>query len=139
MEMRPRKPTVEQPSERDRRIIEAYRAGRFQKEIAGELGLSQTGVGKILKKHGVPSNERRISAEEKDLVVSLYASGKTSREIGEELNIDYTYVCRILKDRGIERRTRRKWFFDETFFQRSDDRVAYWMGFFMADGNLGGV
>jgi hypothetical protein len=36
-------------------------------------------------------------------------------------------------------RNRRKWFFDETFFQKRDDRVAYWMGFFMADGNLRGV
>ena len=136
---RPPESTREEPSERDRKIIELYASGMFQSEIAERTGLSQRGVGKILKKHGAPSNQRRISEEEKDLVATLYQSGKSSREIGRELHIDYTSACRILRDRGIERRTRRKWFFDEAFFQRSDDRVAYWMGFLMADGNLSRV
>jgi DNA-binding transcriptional regulator LsrR (DeoR family) len=125
----------ERHSERDRMIVECYESGATQQEIGERFGLSQTGVGKILDRNGV-SADYRLSEEEKERAVSLYLSGATSRQVAEQIGMHYSTVCSLLRSRGIERRSRRKWFFDEGLFLRTDDRAAYWMGFFMADGNV---
>ena len=126
----------ERHAERDRAIIECYRDGASQWETAERFGLSQAGVGKILERHGVRAR-LRLTEEEKNQAVSLYVDDiLSSRQIAKRLGVDFTAICSLLKKRGIERRSRRIWHFDEAFFTRTDDRVSYWMGFFMADGNI---
>jgi transposase-like protein len=131
----PTRAPFERCADRDRAIIEHYQEGASQKETAERFGLSQTGVGLILERHGVRARFR-LTEEEKDQAVSLYLSGSTLRQIARQFGVNFTAICSLLRCRGIERRTKRIWHFDETFFVRSDDQVAYWMGFFMADGNI---
>ncbi len=122
-------------AERDRAIIEFYLEGANQTETAERFGLSQAGVGMVLERHGVRARFR-LTEDEKNQVVSLYVSGSSSRQIARQLGFNFTAICSLLRKRGIERRSRRIWHFDEAFFTRTDDRVSYWMGFFMADGNV---
>lgn len=125
----------ERQAERDRLIVEAYEAGESQRVIADRFHLSQQGVGRILGRLGVRARFR-LGDEERAQVVLLYRENWTSRQIAVKLGVHYSSICSLLRNLGIERRSKRKWFFDESFFLRADDRAAYWMGFIMADGNI---
>jgi DNA-directed RNA polymerase specialized sigma24 family protein len=126
----------ERCAERDQQVIEDYLAGATEEKTGERFGISQTGVGKILHRHGIRARFR-LTDEEKDRAVSLYVNDEWStRKIASQLGVNYTAICSLLKARGIERRSRRIWHFDESYFARTDDRVAYWMGFIMADGNI---
>jgi transposase len=129
-----RKPS-ERHVERDQAIVEYYLQGASQQAIADQFGLSQSGVGKILERHHVTARFR-LTAEQKDRAVALYSTGLTSRQIAKQLGVNFTAICSLLRKRGVTLRSKRKWCFDEKFFTRTDDRVSYWMGFFMADGNI---
>jgi len=132
----PTRAPSERNAERDRAIIDYYLDGANQRETGERFGLSQAGVGMVLERHGVRARFR-LTEEEKNQAVSLYVDDRlSSRQIAKQLGVNFTAICSLLRKRGIERRSKRIWHFDEAFFTRTDDRVAYWMGFFMADGNV---
>src|SRR5262249_38760759 len=71
------------PTDQVAEIIALYQSGMSQQAIGTALGLSQTWVGKILARNGIPSRHKAVSVETRHAFVQDYARGLTSRQIGQ--------------------------------------------------------
>jgi DNA invertase Pin-like site-specific DNA recombinase len=64
------------------RIVEACRAGRPQKDVAAEFGVTQSAVSAIARTAGI-TRRRQLTDEQADRVRALKAEGKGYAEIAE--------------------------------------------------------
>jgi hypothetical protein len=120
-------------------IIEQYKAGATQAEVAQFVGLTQVRVSQILKKYGVPvrSNvEINPVTFDVDCAEFLYSMGLSGPAVGELLGISASVILTHMRRRGVTRPTGgvRKYSLDEGFFSEVDLVRAYWAGFIAADG-----
>ena len=80
---------------------------------------------------------KKIIIEQKviDSVILDYINGFSFYRINKKYGINTRKISQLLKDNNIKIRSRRKFFYDESFFENIDNKLkAYWLGFLFADG-----
>jgi hypothetical protein len=120
-------------------IIDGYKAGAKQAELAATCGLTQVRISQILRKYGVSARsnqELNPITFDVDYAEFLYSTGLSGSAVGEVLGISSGVVLTHLRRRGVTRPTGgvRKYALDEAFFSTVDPVRAYWAGFLAADG-----
>lgn len=112
-------------------------------EIADIIGCSNSGVGRLLKKYGIPRthtpNELRVSEETEDMICERYRSGDTTVEIGNDIGLCDHTVAKILRRNGVEIRnaSRRSRIERHDFFHSIDTpEKAYFLGWMISDGSV---
>lgn len=127
-------------------IIELYKSGLLQREIATRYGVSRTVIGAILKKCG--ATELGISYKSRQIIFSdieeqnicdMYLSGISSVKIGQKFNCTHKTITKVLDKYGIKRVGvgLRKYQLCEHYFDEIDTpNKAYILGFFYADGSI---
>jgi DNA-binding CsgD family transcriptional regulator len=126
-------------------IIELYKNGFLQKEIAEKYGVSRMTINSILKKCdasrlGTSYKSRKIDftdIQEKE-ICNMYSSGMSSVDIGKIFNCDHKTITKILDKYNIDRVGvgLRRYKLNENYFDKVDTpNKAYILGFFYADGS----
>jgi hypothetical protein len=70
-----------------------------------------------------------------DNVIMDYKDGTSIPNLNKKYGINTRKISQLLKDNNIEIRGRRKFFYDENFFEVINTKLkAYWLGFLFADG-----
>lgn len=80
---------------------------------------------------------KKIIIEQKviDSVILDYVNGFSIHRLNKKYGINTRKISQLLKDNNIKIRSRRKFFYDESFFETIDNGLkAYWLGFIFADG-----
>lgn len=85
--------------ELEQAVIELRKQGLTYKEISEKLGIGETSVWQILRKHGLTGINKYQEIEPK--VVKLRKQGYTYRQIAEELGISKDRVWKILRKHGL--------------------------------------
>lgn len=68
-------------------------------------------------------------------LLSDYLNGESIPKLGVKYGINTRKISNIIKENGLEIRGRRKFFYNENFFEVIDTNLkAYWLGFLFADG-----
>lgn len=68
-------------------------------------------------------------------LISDYLNGESIPKLGIKYGINTRKISNTLKENDIEVRGRRKFFYNENFFEVIDSNLkAYWLGFLFADG-----
>jgi hypothetical protein len=68
-------------------------------------------------------------------VVSEYKDGTSIPKLYKKYGINTRKISQLLKENGVEIRGRRKFFYNEKFFEDINSKIrAYWLGFLFADG-----
>lgn len=85
---------------------------------------------------------RAIVAEVREHAIRDYVSGSSSLVVAKRYGVDKGTVLDWLVKAKVDRRSnseaRRRFCVDETFFKKIDtEEKAYWLGFLLADGNVG--
>jgi len=76
-----------------------------------------------------------LSDEMKKNIVDDYEKGFSVPKISIKYNLNTRKVSTTLKENNVEVRGRRKYFYDENFFENINTKLkAYWLGFLFADG-----
>lgn len=94
-------------------IIDLYTYEKLSTvQIASRVGISSTGVAKILKRYGISirsiseakkGQRRQTNHPEKD-IINFYNEGNSSIETGKKFNLSKQIILRILKNNSIDRR-----------------------------------
>jgi len=82
------------------------------------------------------------SQEQINQIIDLYNTGLSAQAVANKLSITKRVVLLRLKSAGVKRRSTseavRKYDLNEQFFDTIDSEAkAYWLGFMLADGNIG--
>ena len=89
--------------------------------------------------------EKKLTDEQESQVINLYRCGKSCYQLGVQFGSCDGTIRNILIRRGIPRRSlkdafaicHRKDFFNEKYFDLIEtEEQAYWLGFFVAEGNI---
>lgn len=126
-------------------IIELYKNGLLQREIAEKYGVTRMTINSILKKCGASElgsafKSRKIifSKLEERNICDMYLSGISSVKIGHIFNCDHKTITKVLERNGIDRAGvgLRQYKLNEHYFDDIDTpNKAYILGFFYADGS----
>lgn len=92
-------------------------------------------------------NRKKLSEEEKQIIINKYNNGEGARAIGKNYNCGDYAVKNILRDNNIKLRTqsestqisnknRKKYFCNENYFKYQNENMAYILGFLAADGTV---
>ena len=126
-------------------IIELYKNGLLQREIAEIYGVGRMTINAILKKCGASElgtayKSRKIiflESEEK-AICDMYLSGISSVEIGKVFNCNHKTITKVLDKYGIDRigNGLRHYNLNEYYFDNIDNpNKAYILGFLYADSS----
>lgn len=94
---------VHLPAQYQRDLIERYKAGATQRELASQFGVHRTTVTKILQRHGVEPR-RGLHPDLIDEAVRRYEQGESLATVGRALGADPGTVKARLIERGIAMR-----------------------------------
>lgn len=94
---------VHLPAQRQRDLIEQYKAGATQRELAGQYGVHRTTVTKILQRHGVEAR-RGLHPDLIDEAVRRYEDGQSLATVGRALGADPGTIKARLVERGVTMR-----------------------------------
>ena len=110
-------------------------------DIARYYNCSDSSVGKLLEKHGIPrvyhGGNNRFSQEEKEHMKELYAQGYTTIEIGEMFHCCDNTVAKYVRKQGgeLRRGVRRSHVQNHNYFHTIDTPAkAYFLGWMITDG-----
>lgn len=90
-------------------IIDLYKSGYKQKDIAAMYGVDQTTISDILTKLGIHSlnNGRRvIDINEYDNIINMYLNGMKQKDIASQYNVSTNVIGTILRNNSVQPRTR---------------------------------
>lgn len=124
-----------QESEYDN-IIDLYKQGLNQQQIADMYGIHRDTVQYIFNKRGINRKDKPdlFDNEEKEGIVSLYLRGETTVSIAQKYNVSDETIRRWLGILGIKRRLS-KYHVNINYFDTIDDQnKAYILGLLYADG-----
>lgn len=88
---------------RQRELIERYKVGATQRELAREYGVHRTTVTSILNRHGA-ERHRGLHPDLVDEAVQRYTDGQSLATIGRALGADPGTVKARLLERGVAMR-----------------------------------
>lgn len=94
---------VHLPTRYQRELIERYKAGATQRELAGQYGVHRTTVTKILQRHGVET-QRGLRPDLVDEAVRRYEDGQSLATVGRALGADPGTIKARLIERGVAMR-----------------------------------
>lgn len=79
----------------------------------------------------------KLTDQEKAAIVTQYLGGCSVYRLARVYQMAYNSIRSILKVRKVPLRGKRRYEFDESFFDEVDSETkAYWLGFLYAEGNL---
>lgn len=89
--------------ERQLELVERYRAGALQRELAEAYEIPRGTVGQIIKRHDA---QRKYGLDNAEVEVAIYryAKGASLATIGRELGVDAQTVRNYLLKHGVEMR-----------------------------------
>lgn len=126
-------------------IVELYKNGLLQREIAEIYGVARMTINGIIKKCGASNlgtsyKSRKIvfSEVEEKRICKMYLSGVSSVKIGQVFNCNHKTITKVLDKYGINRTGvgLRHYSLNENYFDQIDTpNKAYILGFFYADGS----
>lgn len=126
-------------------LVARFAAGTPARELARQ---SRRAVGSILAwaaAAGVhePKTIQRVDDQTTAKIVELYKTGRGGESIGAEVGHSGHVVRAVLERQGVERRAfedmhARPYPLWEEAFDKLTPESAYWLGFLMADGAIGG-
>ncbi len=112
-------------------------------KIAEQIGGSQSGVERLLKRHGfeTPGRELRAKLSDSDAkkAVMLYEEGMTTVEIGEMFGVTDPIIAKYIRKQGgsIRRAVRRSNVKQHGYFHTIDTKEkAYFLGWILTDGSV---
>ena len=117
-------------------IINLYKQGLSQQEIADIYNIHRDTVKRIFNKCGISRKDKPdiFNNLEKEDIVSLYINGETTISIAEKYNVSDETIRRWLNILGIKRRSA-KYHVNQNYFDVIDDQnKAYILGLLYADG-----
>jgi intein-encoded DNA endonuclease-like protein len=117
-------------------IINLYKQGLSQQQIADVYGIHRDTVKYIFNKRGISRKDKPdlFNDIEKTDIVSLYMGGETTISIAKKYNVSDETIRRWLDNLGIKRRST-KYHFSYNYFDVIDDQnKAYILGLLYADG-----
>lgn len=126
-------------------IIQSFKSGKQQSDVAIEYGVSRACISQLLKRNNIEtySKNRKIALSKEDIdnIVNMYYSKLSLISISEKMGYSTKYIEKVLKSNGVELRDRhdvRKYpLLNEGFFDIVDNEAAaYFLGFMYADGNV---
>lgn len=128
-------------------VVSRIKDGETRVSLVQELGLSPATITKWVReeKEGTLGIEKKrevrknISEEQKMAAVKDLVSGVPLKEVEKNHSITNSTLYKFMKEKGIEYRSGhgRKHSFNQDYFSRvTDSKVAYWLGFIMADGSV---
>ena len=120
------------------KIIELYKSGLLQKEIASMYNVGQCCISSILIKCGIEPRTR-INKQKEEAVVYAYKSGMSQSQIEKDLHITHKSIEIILNKHNVSKRSlseaNRTYNFDEHYFDVIDTpNKAYFLGMLYSDG-----
>ncbi len=90
-------------------LVAAYDEGFTVRQLADRFGMSRETVSKILKRRGVTTRYRSLTADQTETALELYQSGLSLAKVGEEMAISRTALQNALIRTGVQLRPRRGW------------------------------
>ena len=89
-----------------RQVISLYHSGMNMRQVAEELGVSNSAICKFMIKYNI--NARSSSSQkvilDKEQVKSMYESGMSQSKIGKALGVSNALICKFMKRHGIKAR-----------------------------------
>lgn len=129
------KPILEERENFEKTICNLYLDGKSQHEIGNLFNKDQSTIHAILKNHNIPIRNKFLNLDETE-IIELYKKDSIEK-ISKKFNISHNTVKTRLVKNNIEIRPNRKYFFDESIFEKVDcEWKAYYLGFFYADAGL---
>lgn len=126
-------------------IIKMYRdEGMTTVEIARAIGCSNSGVGRLLRRHGIDRihtpNELRLSSLQISDICKRYIDGnETTIEIAKDYNVCDASIAKVLRENGviIRKAARRSNIKNHDYFEVIDSPdKAYFLGWMITDGSV---
>lgn len=128
---------VKVKKEEYQKIVDLYKQGMSQPEIANIYDCSASTVSAILKTMNVETRlgGSKNTKQEVLKMCEMYKSGKLLQEVANEFNTTSATVSRLIKKNGVEI-DRFKYHFNEHYFDKIDSQdKAYILGLLWADGH----
>lgn len=118
----------------EKEICALYLSGKHQCEIGTILSKDQSTISNILHKHNIQIRNNKNLDENK--IIKLYKNN-TIQQIAKKLNVGHGTIRKRLIKNKIKIRPNRKYFFDESIFEKIDcEWKAYYLGYFYADAGI---
>lgn len=123
-------------------IIQMYKDGMYQKDIAKHFNTSKSSIARIVQKSNIPCKHPLLTEDRKKKMCEMYISGYSAKKIGEILKSNTSTVTSVIREEGIKQRTAseaiRKYSIDENYFEEiNSPNKAYFLGLLAADGTVG--
>lgn len=87
-------------AEQQRELVDCYREGALQRELATSYGIERRTVGVIIKRHGA-TQRRGLTDRQIDEAVTAYAGGQSLAKIAEQHRVTARTVRTRLLERGL--------------------------------------
>lgn len=82
-------------------IPDAYSAGKTMKQIAQDLQLHRTTISETLRREGVATRQKGLTASQARQAEHLYATGDSLATIGRRLEVDAPTIRNVLLKQGV--------------------------------------
>lgn len=116
------------------KVVDMYKGGMTQQEIADVYGCSKQIVYKIMKEMNVDVRPNGFSKKDAELMYKMHQSGMSMLDIATKFNSCRHTIGRVLKRYGFQI-DRLKYHCNENYFDTIDtDEKAYILGLLWADG-----
>lgn len=129
-------------SELERKVLDLYKQGLYDSEIAKIVNKSRDTISYYRKKHNLKSNrEIFYNSIYEDLLNDL-KSNKTIYSISKKYNVSYNFITNIARKNNItmkdfDETVKDRRFVNNNIFSDLDDKnTQYWLGFIAADGGV---
>lgn len=129
--------TIKVKKEEYEKIVDLYKQGMTQPEIANIYNCSISTISGILKKMNTETRLGGSKNTNQDayIMYEMYKNGMLLQDIANEFNITRTTVSKLIKKNGFEI-DRFKYHFNEHYFDHIDSQdKAYILGLLWADGH----
>lgn len=117
-------------------LCKMYSAGEDIQYLEEYFNIKSRHLYKVLERNGVPrnrQNHRRITPEDKPIVIESFLNGLSTKEICSKFGLCVGAVQKINFENSVRPRYAH-YLLDESVFDEINEFSAYWAGFLMADG-----
>lgn len=130
-----RKPIYEAREKFEKDVISYYLKGNTLEQTGGFFSKNGSTIYDILVKHNIQTRDNFLDLDTNCIKV-LYSEGKTIQYIAKLFNVSHNVIRNRLLAEGIVIRENRTYIINNIFEHIDNDVSAYYLGLFMADGNV---